>query len=210
MEQVIYYIGISGAFAFAISGALTAMSKKFDPFGVLIIAFAAAVGGGTLRDVLIGTKSAFWLIQPVYVYFIVGGTFFAILFRKKLAYLKSTLLLFDTIGLALYTIVGVEIGLQEGLSAISCIALGTITGAFGGVLRDILVNDVPVIFHKEVYATISIFGGSLYLVLKHFDSNTILLQLVPISLIITLRLLVVHFKISFPTIYYSEKEDLGP
>lgn len=207
MEQILENLGVAGAFAFAISGALTAMNKRLDPFGVLIVAFATAVGGGTLRDVLVSTDSAFWLIHTKYAYFIIGGTVFAIAFRKKLFYLKKTLMLFDTLGLALFTIVGAEIGVQHGLSSISCIALGTITGAFGGVLRDILVRDVPVIFRKEVYATISILGGIIYLFLHRIGANKIILDLVPITFIIVLRLLVVYFKISFPSMYKKDEFD---
>jgi uncharacterized membrane protein YeiH len=210
MEKILNIISITGAFAFAISGALTAMNKKFDPFGVFIIAFATAVGGGTLRDVLVSSNAVFWLIQPSYVYFIIAGTASAIVFRKKLFYLRKTLLLFDTLGLALYTIIGVEIGLQNNLSGISCIALGTVTGAFGGVLRDILVNDIPIIFRKEIYATISILGGLLYLILHRFNIGYIYIQLIPIITIIILRLIVVYFKISFPVINTEDmKEDPG-
>lgn len=207
MEQILNYIGIVGAFAFAISGALTAMQKNLDPFGVLIIAFAAAVGGGTLRDILISSNSAFWLLNPEYAYFIIGGTVFAITFRKKLGRLRKTLMLFDTIGLALYTVVGVQVGLLHNLNTIGCLALGTITGAFGGVLRDILVNDVPVIFRKEIYATISILGGAFYLLLHHLNTHSVILQLAPITLIISLRLLAVYYNISFPSIPYKESED---
>lgn len=207
MDQILENLGVAGAFSFAISGALTAMNKKLDPFGVLIVAFATAVGGGTLRDVLVSTNSAFWLREPKYAYFIIGGTIFAILFRKKLFYLKNTLMLFDTLGLALFTIVGLEIGIQHELSGLSCVALGTITGAFGGVLRDILVRDVPVIFRKEIYATISIFGGILYLILNRFNVHYAALELIPIGIIIVLRLLVVYFKISFPSIYKNDDDD---
>jgi uncharacterized membrane protein YeiH len=213
VEQVIAYISVAGSFAFAISGALTAMSKRFDAFGVFIIAFATAVGGGSLRDVIVNRNAVFWLNQPEYMYFIIGGTIFAILLRKKLAYLRKTLLLFDTIGLGLYTIIGVEIGIQNELSGISCVALGTITGAFGGVLRDILVNDIPLIFRKEVYATISILGGTIYFIMHQFFPFSLYLQLIPIGIIIALRLIVVYFKISFPAIAYNEKgessEDSG-
>ena len=201
MEQLYLVVSIAGSFAFAISGALTAMDKKFDPFGVFIIAFATAVGGGTIRDILVSANSVFWLTQPQFIYYILAGTVFAIIFRNKLAYLRTTLLLFDTLGLALYTIVGVEVGLRYNLSGVSCVALGTITGAFGGVLRDILVNDEPVIFKKEVYATISILGGSIYLLLHALNINYLYMQIIPIALIITLRLLVIYYRISLPSFY---------
>lgn len=205
MEQIFEIISVGGAFAFAISGALTAMTKRFDAFGVFIIAFATAVGGGSLRDVIVNKNAVFWLIKPEYIYFIIGGTLFAILFRKKLNYLKKTLLLFDTLGLALYTIIGVEIGILNDLSGISCVALGTITGAFGGVLRDILVNDIPIIFRKEIYATISILGGTIFFIIHQLDTELQYLELIPITLIIVLRLIVIKNRISFPSLYYEDK-----
>lgn len=204
MDQIINYISVAGAFAFAISGALTAMNKQFDAFGVFIIAFATSVGGGSLRDVFVNESAVFWLIHPEYVYIIIGGTVFAIVFRKYLSYLRKTLFLFDTLGLALYTIIGVEIGIQNNLSGVSCVALGTITGSFGGVVRDILVNDVPLIFRKEIYATISILGGTIFYFMHRYQIGSEFIQLIPILLIIVLRILVVYFKISFPLIKISE------
>jgi len=204
VEQIIDLITVVGVFAFAISGALTAMEKKLDLFGVFIIAFATAVGGGSLRDVIIADRSVFWLVEPIYTYIIIGGTAFSILFRKKLGYLKTTLSLFDTIGLALYTIIGVQIGIHMEFSGVSCIALGTITGSFGGVIRDILVNDVPLIFQKEIYATISIFGASLYYILHHLGNTGIWVQLLSIFSIIILRSIVVYFEIKLPGIYSKD------
>lgn len=204
MDQILYYIGVFGTIAFAISGALHAMNKKLDPFGVFIIAFATAVGGGTVRDVLIG-KPVFWLVDPIYIYIIMAGTIISILFRSRLNYLRKTLLFFDTFGLALYTIIGVQIGLAANLDNVSCIALGTLTGSFGGVVRDILINDVPVIFKKEIYATVSILGGTVYLLLNTTNLNIIYLQLIPIFLIIAIRFLVIYYKITLPTIYRKEK-----
>jgi uncharacterized membrane protein YeiH len=210
MEKVYLFISIAGSIAFSISGALTAMSKRFDPFGVFIIAFATAVGGGTIRDILVSAHSVFWLTRPQFIYYILVGTAVAIIFREKLSYLRKTLLLFDTLGLALYTIVGVEVGLRNNLSGVSCVALGTITGAFGGVLRDILVNDEPVIFKKEVYATISILGGTIYFLLHKLNLNYIYLQLIPVFLIIILRLLVVYYHFSLPSYHIGSKEKENP
>lgn len=204
MELIINYISIIGAFAFAVSGAITAMNKRFDPFGVLIIAFVSAVGGGTIRDILITERSVFWLKEPSYIYFILAGTVFAIIFRSKLNILYKPLLFFDAIGLGLFTIAGVQIGLDYNISAINCIILGTITGAFGGVLRDILVNEVPVIFKQEIYATVSILGGGMYLIFLKLGVNNLLLQIVPILSIIVLRLIVIKYNISLPSIYKKE------
>jgi uncharacterized membrane protein YeiH len=205
MEEILNYIGIGGSFALAMSGALKAMSKKFDPFGVLIIAFVTAVGGGTLRDVLLEDRTVFWLTEVSYIYFIIAGAFIALVFRKRLAYFHKTLLFFDAIGLALFTVMGVQIGINFELSFINCIIMGTLTGAFGGVLRDILVNEVPVIFKKEIYATVSIAGGIIYWGLVQLDVPNILVQVIPILLMIVARLLIMYYKVSFPTIYRDEK-----
>jgi len=205
MDEILNYISILGAFAFAISGALTAMNNKFDPFGVLIIAFVTAVGGGTMRDILVEGKPVFWLYEPAYIYFIVAGTVFAIVFRAKLNLMLKPLFFFDTVGLALYTVIGVQVGLAYDLNYINCIILGTLTGAFGGVIRDILVNEVPIIFKKEIYATVSILGGALYLFIDRFWWSHPAMQFIPILFIIVLRLLIVHYKVAFPTLYKGDK-----
>ena len=126
MDLILNYIGIVGSFAMAISGALTTMNKRFDPFGVLIIAFVTAVGGGTIRDMMIDGKMVFWLQQTSYIYFIIAGTVFAVVFRRKLGYIKKPLLFFDAIGLGLFTITGVQIGISYELSPVICIILGNL------------------------------------------------------------------------------------
>jgi len=200
VEQVINYISILGSFTLAISGAIIAMRKKFDPFGVLIIAFVTAVGGGTLRDIMLTGKHVFWLEQTSYVYFSLAGAAIAILFRNRIEHIDKPLLFFDAIGLGLYTITGVQIGLDFDLSLVNCIILGVITGSFGGVIRDILVNEVPVIFMKEIYATVSIAGAILYLILNWLNVVNPLLQIIPVIFIIAIRLLVIHYNVSLPTL----------
>jgi uncharacterized membrane protein YeiH len=207
MDQILIYINIAGTFAFAISGALTGVNKKLDPFGVFILAFITAVGGGTIRDALISSRTAFWLINPEYAYIVLGGTIFAIVFKEKMNFLKKTIMLFDSAGLGLFTIVGVEVGIQNNLNAFACIAIGTITGTFGGVLRDIFVNEVPVIFRKEIYATITILGGAIYLILKQVQLNHIIIQFIPIITIITLRVFAVYYQWTFPVIKFVNKNN---
>lgn len=204
MELIINYISIIGSFVLAISGALIAMKKKFDAFGVLIIGFVTAVGGGTVRDVLLTEKSVFWLRETSYIYIVIVGVLVAIIFKNKLNYIQKPLLFFDAIGLGLFTITGVQIGLDFELSAINCLVLGTTTGSFGGVIRDILVNEVPVIFKKEVYATVSIFGGVIYLILSKLNITSPLLQIIPIIFIIAARLVIIYYNISLPSIYKKD------
>jgi uncharacterized membrane protein YeiH len=205
METIFEFINILGSFSLAVSGALTAMHKRFDVFGVFIVGFVTAVGGGTMRDMFLTEREVFWLHDTSPLYAILIGTVLAILFRSKIKHLNKPLLLFDAIGLGLFTITGVQIGVNQNLELINCVILGTITGTFGGIIRDILVNEIPVIFRKEVYATISILGGFVYYFLANSNLESLWTNLIPIVLIIALRLIVVYYKISLPSIYSKEK-----
>lgn len=194
-------IDILGTIAFAISGVLVAMDKKLDAFGVFIIAFVTAVGGGTLRDLLIGIRPVGWLNAPLHLLIIVITVLLAIIFVKQLKYIRKSLFLFDTIGIGLYTMVGIEKGLAADLPIVMCIALGTITACFGGVIRDILCNEIPVIFRKEIYATVCILGGLVYFLLIQFPIQNTIAYSMAIVTIIIMRILAVRFKISLPNIY---------
>jgi uncharacterized membrane protein YeiH len=199
-----YIIDILGTIAFAISGVLVAIHKKMDLFGILIIAFVTAVGGGTLRDLLIGNTPVSWMKDITFTYVILTSAIFAILFRGKINYLRTSLFLFDTIGIGLYTLVGIEKGLNAELHPILCVALGTMTASFGGVIRDILCNEIPVIFRKEIYATACILGGLTYFLLREFPIKDDYIFVIAGIVVITLRLLAVKFNIALPTIYAKE------
>lgn len=200
MENSLFIIfDLLGTVAFAISGALAAINRKLDLFGIFIISFVTAVGGGTVRDMLIGTTPVNWMENTIYIYLIGVVTLLTILFRNKIYYLKTSLFLFDTIGLGIFTITGVEAGIQKGLDPIICVALGVMTGTFGGVIRDILCNEIPVIFRKEIYATASITGGLAFVFLLHLGLNTSLIYIITSLIIIVIRLVVVKYKISLPT-----------
>ena len=205
MELIISHINLVGSFVFAISGALTAMKKKLDPFGILIVAFITAVGGGTLRDVLLADRDVFWLYETKIIYAIIAGAVITMLLKSKLDFFNKPMFFYDSVGLGLFTITGVQIGLDENLAPVICILLGTVTGVFGGVIRDVVVNRIPVVFKKEIYATASIFGGVLYLVLIQFEVRNPYLQIIPILSIIIIRILAVSFNISLPTIYKKKK-----
>ncbi|MFC5046274.1 trimeric intracellular cation channel family protein [Aquimarina hainanensis] len=191
-------LDLLGVTACAISGALSAMNRKFDLFGIFIIAFVTAIGGGTVRDVLIGQTPVSWMQSTLTIYLIGCVTTLSIIFRNKLYYLKKSLFLFDSIGLGVFTIIGVEAGIRTGLDPIFCISLGAITGCFGGVIRDILCNEIPVIFRKEIYAMVSILGGICFLVLNAFHVKANIIYIATVLLIISIRLLVVTYKVSLP------------
>ena len=196
-------IDILGTIAFAVSGALTAMKMKLDVFGIFIIGFVTAAGGGTLRDVLIDANIT-WMRNLTFVYVIAIAVFLAIVFRKKLGYVRKSLFLFDTIGIALYTVVGVEKGIAAGFPALVCIALGTMSACFGGVIRDILCNEIPVIFRKNIYATACILGGVVYFILLKTTLSPNLVVIISGSIVISIRLLDVTFDWSLPSIYKKE------
>lgn len=199
-------VDILGTIAFAISGVLVALDKRMDAFGVLIIAFVTAVGGGTLRDVMVGINPVSWMTNMTYVYVIIGSAVFAVLLRNKIKYLRGSLFLFDTIGIGLYTVVGIETGIVAGLHPIICIALGTMTASFGGVLRDILCNEIPVIFRKEIYATACILGGFTYFLLRKVMADTNFIFVIAGLIVIIVRLLAVRLKISLPSLYKKDIE----
>lgn len=200
-------LDIIGTIAFAISGVSIAMNKKMDAFGVLIIAFVAAVGGGTLRDVLIGVTPVTWMTDMTYVYVIFISAIFTIAFKRKMNYFRTPLLLFDTIGIGLYTVVGIEKGLSAGLHPIICISLGTITACFGGVIRDILSREIPVIFRtKEIYATACILGGIIYFLLRQLPIADNIIFMVAGAVVIFVRLIAVKFNISLPNLYRNDPD----
>jgi uncharacterized membrane protein YeiH len=201
----IQIIDILGTAAFAVSGALAAFNKKLDPFGIIIIAFVTAAGGGTLRDILIGVNPVSWMTNMNLVYTILICVVITFFFRKFLLKLTKTLFLFDAIGIGLYTVVGLEMGIKAGLHPLMCITLGCITACFGGVLRDILVNEIPVIFRQNIYATACILGGFTYFLLKKFDINEDLIFIISGITVIALRILAVIFKLALPSPYKSDE-----
>lgn len=196
--MLFYSLDIIGTLVFAISGGLSAVNKRLDIFGVGIIAFVTALGGGTLRDVLLGNTPVGWMNNLDYVYVVIIGTLISIFFHKRLDYLKNSLLLFDTIGIGVFTIIGVEKGIQMNLHPIISVGLGTISACFGGVIRDMLCNDIPALFRKEIYATACIIGGSLFWYFAKFENLGATTYILPILATITIRLLAIKFNWQLP------------
>ena len=198
--QVIYLIDILGTFAFAVSGALVALDKKFDMFGVLIIAFVTAVGGGMLRDVLIDAHPINWIGNLNYLYTILAAVVFTFLFKSKIAHLSKTMFLFDTIGISVFTLLGLEKGLAFDLHPIIALIMGMISAVFGGVLRDVLTNNVPLIFEKEIYASACLAGGIIYLILNYFKVEENINFIISAFVVAIIRVIVVKFHLELPKI----------
>lgn len=190
--------------SFSMSGAFAAMQKRLDPFGVLIIAFITSVGGGTIRDLLLDIP-IFWIHDIRMCALIFIPAIFAMIFKSIERKFKVTLFIFDSFGLGLFTIVGIQKGLNADLHPFICLTLGTITGCFGGILRDILLNRVPLIFRKEIYATACIVGGSAFLLLaKYTQLSYTFVQVFTILLIVTIRTLSVKYQWQMPKFYGTE------
>jgi uncharacterized membrane protein YeiH len=198
-------IDILGTVAFTVSGAFAAMERRLDPFGVLIISFVTAVGGGTLRDVLVGNLPVRWLMNNTTILIIFLAALACMLFAPLLRQLNKTLSLFDAIGLGFFTIVGVEVGINLQLSAIVCIALGTITACFGGVLRDVLLNKLPLIFHKEIYALACIAGGCFYYILYSSFVPADVAKVGCIVLVFAIRMIAMRYQLALPRFYLKQK-----
>jgi uncharacterized membrane protein YeiH len=194
-------IEILGTFSFAAAGAFAAMEKKLDPFGVLIISFATAIGGGTIRDVLIGELPVSWLNNTTAIWVIFSAAVVTIFFGSHLKKLEKMLFLFDAMGLGLFTLIGIQTGVSHGFSTGICITLGTITGCFGGVLRDILLNNVPLIFQKEIYASASILGGLMFFVMMRLGLTDNLAGVISILIVFFVRVMAVQLNWSLPKFY---------
>ena len=154
-------LDLIGTMAFAISGTRLASAKHFDWFGAYVVGVTTAIGGGTLRDVMLGV-TPFWMTQPISLILSAVALLWVVIFRKQLVRQNNTWFLFDTIGLALFTVTGIEKTLGVGFPYWVAIIMGTMTGAAGGVLRDVLINEVPLIFRKDIYAVACVLGGIVF------------------------------------------------
>lgn len=186
------WVDFIGTFVFAISGATAAIEKKFDVFGVLILGLVTAIGGGTLRDLLIGSTPVAWLKNEIFVYLVVLAVPVAYLFETQIKQLRKSFFLFDTIGIGLFTILGLEKTLNIGLPPVTAVMMGVFSAVFGGIIRDVLSNEVPLIFRGEIYASACLAGALTYLVIKGWG-NEQLAMVISILVVIVIRILSIKF-----------------
>lgn len=208
MITTVHLIGLLGVAVFAISGALEAGRKNLDLLGVAIIALVTAIGGGTLRDVLLNRHPIFWIADPTYLIVILlsaAGTVLYVRFRHPP---YRALLIADALGLGFFTISGAQIAEARGLPAIIVILMGAITGSAGGLFRDVLSAEVPLLLRKgELYATASIIGGVVYLVLKKLDCPSPLPAFIGAAVVIGLRFAAIRWRLVLPTFRTPADED---
>ena len=197
MPSFVQVLDFIGTFAFAISGIRLASAKRFDWFGAYVVGLVTAIGGGTLRDVLLDVPPA-WMQDPFYVICTAFAMLFVILFSKHLIHLNNTFFIFDTIGLALFTVVGVERSIAAGYPFWVAIIMGSMTGAAGGVIRDVFINEIPLIFRKEIYAMACVVGGIAYWICALAGVESYISQIVSGSTVFLTRVLAVKYHITLP------------
>ncbi|NJN25551.1 MAG: trimeric intracellular cation channel family protein [Cyclobacteriaceae bacterium] len=195
-----YFFEIAGTYFFAMSGVVATEDKEQNWFGAAFTGFITAIGGGTLRDIILGNYPIFWVRDVNFIYAIILGVFTTFFFYQFIAKLKRTFLFLDMAGIGFFTIIGVEKALTADVSATIAAIMGMFTAVMGGVIRDTLTNTMPIIFRKEVYATACLAGAILYLVLNYFDVTRNLNLLISSGFIVIIRFLSIRFELALPTI----------
>lgn len=191
------FIEILGTLAFAISGIRLASAKRFDWFGAYVVGFTTAIGGGTLRDLML-SLTPFWMLDPTYLFVTAAALLIVIVSGPYLIRFNNTFFIFDAIGLGLFTVVGIEKTLTAGFPLWVGIIMGTITGAAGGVLRDILINEEPLIFRKEIYALACVFGGVVFGLCQWAGLGAGTTEVATALSVIAARIVAVHFGLKLP------------
>ncbi|SHF06031.1 trimeric intracellular cation channel family protein [Dysgonomonas macrotermitis] len=197
--KLVDIIEFLGTFAFAISGIRLASAKQFDWFGAIVVGLVTAIGGGTLRDLLLDV-TPFWLLSSVYIWCTVIALLFVVTFRKSLVRLNNTFFWFDSIGLGLFVVVGSEKAMTLGYPWWVVIIMGTITGVVGGIIRDILINEIPIIFTQELYAVACILGAGLFCILHYLGVDMIIVQVASAVFVFVIRIIATRYQLKLPVL----------
>ena len=204
MTAFVQVLDFVGTFAFAISGIRLASAKKFDWFGAYVVGLITAIGGGTIRDLLLNVTPA-WMNDPIYLVCTGLALCYVILFSKSLIRLNNTLFFFDAIGISLFTVVGIGKSLALGHPFWVAVIMGCLTGAAGGVLRDVFINEIPLIFRKEIYALACIMGGIVYGAFYWCNADAYICQIAGGLAVFCTRVLSVRYHICLPTLSDGEE-----
>ncbi len=197
--QLVDIIEFLGTIAFAISGIRLASAKRFDWFGAIVIGFVTAVGGGTLRDLLLDVP-VFWMQASRYIWCTLFAFVVVLCFRKYLVHLNNTIFWFDCIGLGLFVVVGYEKAMALDYPIWVCVSMATITGIVGGMIRDILINEIPIIFTQELYAVACILGGILFSLLSYLNVDLIIIEISTAVFVVLIRILATKYHLKLPVL----------
>ena len=206
LDNFIYISDLIGMITCAISGVLVATRLRMDPFGISVLAGVTAVGGGTLRDMMMGATPVFWIEDNTYIYVILTTALLSVLWLHRIHRFPAYLLpIFDAFGLAIFTIIGAQKALIFGFSGPVAIVMGCITGVVGGMIRDILSGQIPFVLQKEIYATASILGGVLYVVCDYIELGPIFSMVIAMLGTLSLRLCAIYYHLSLP-VFSNDRE----
>lgn len=203
---MLYILDLLGVAIFAITGAITAGQKRMDVFGIIVVGTVTALGGGTTRDLILGVKPVFWVIDPIYVIVSMSaglGTFIYVYYAKPPS---KTLLFADAFGLAIFTIIGCQRAARVEDSILIIIVMGIMTGVTGGMIRDVLCGEIPLILRREIYATASLTGGIMFVILRHSGLHDSLVTMISVITVLTVRLVSLHWHLSLPIFVNSNKK----
>lgn len=206
LASFIYIADMIGIISCAISGVLVATRLRMDPFGITVLAGVTAIGGGTLRDMMMGATPVFWIVDNTYIYVIILTAMISVFWLHRIHRFPVFLLpIFDAFGLATFTVIGAQKALAFGFSGVVAIVMGCVTGVVGGMIRDILSGQIPFVLQKEIYATASILGAALYVLCDWFGLGAIFSMAIAMLGTLTLRLAAIYFHLSLP-VFSPDKE----
>lgn len=204
---MIYLLDLFGIAVFAITGALAAGRKRLDIFGVVVVALVTALGGGTLRDIVLDARPLFWVADPRYVIVAAAAAIATFFTARSIRVPFHLLLLFDALGLAFFTITGCQKAALFTPSATIIAVMGMMTGVAGGIIRDILCGEIPVILRREIYATASLSGCILFIVLSELEADPIVAAITAMVIILIVRLAAIRWHLSLPIFEESDRSD---
>lgn len=206
LHNFIYISDLIGVITCAISGVLVATRLRMDPFGITVLAGVTGIGGGTLRDMMMGATPVFWIVDNTYIYVIILTALLSVLWLHRIHRFPANLLpIFDAFGLAIFTIIGAQKALMLGFSGPVAIVMGCITGVVGGMIRDILSGQIPFVLQKEIYATASILGATLYVICDYIELGPIFSMAIAMLGTLSLRLCAIYYHLSLP-VFSNDRE----
>ncbi|HPP95427.1 MAG TPA: trimeric intracellular cation channel family protein [Spirochaetota bacterium] len=196
MDTLIFYLDIFGTISFAVAASLMAYKKNLDPFGIIVVAIFTSIGGGTIRDILLRNYPIFWIDNILYLSVIISSSLLTQFFYRYISKKEDILLFFDAIGIGVFTIIGIKTALKFDVHPLICIMMGTITAVFGGLVRDVVCNEIPVILHRELYATLCIMGGAVFFIMSFLGINNNLSYIFSMLFIIITRIIAIRLNLS--------------
>ena len=201
----IFYLDIFGTVAFAITGVLAASEKRLDLFGVIVVGMVTAIGGGTIRDLVLGRDPVFWVIDTLYIWVIVATTVMTFIAARFHPFPHRTLLVADAIGLGVFTVIGAQVALNLNHPPVIAVMMGVMTGVFGGVVRDVLTDEIPMIFQKEIYATAAMLGAVVFVNMRWFlpEGTEAFSAIVTMIVVIGFRLAAIYWHLQLPIFLLS-------